>query len=64
MGNLDIAQPLNQPGDSPADIMDKVAAVSAFLCTMVDGEHVKPEGVITLHPDAVSGLSHILGLIQ
>jgi hypothetical protein len=64
MDKFNVAQPLVDPIDDPADIMDKVAAVSAFLCTMVDGEHVKPEGVMTLHPDAVSGLAHILGFIQ
>lgn len=64
MGNLDIVQPLILPGDGPADIMAKVSHVSAFLCTMVDGEHIKPEGEMTLSPDAISGLAHILGFIQ
>jgi hypothetical protein len=64
MGNFDIVQPLNQPGDHPADIMAKISHVSAFLCTMVDGDHVKPDGALALHPDAVSGLAHILGFIH
>jgi hypothetical protein len=64
MGNFDIVQPLNQPGDHPADIMAKVSHVSAFLSTMIGGDHVKPDGELTLDPDAVSGLAHILGFIQ
>jgi hypothetical protein len=64
MGNPKALEPLAYPEDHPADIMAKVSHVSAFLCTMVDGEHVKLDGVITLHPDAVSGLAHILGFIQ
>lgn len=64
MGNPKALETLVYTGDHPADIMAKVSHVSAFLCTMVDGDHVKPDGALILHPDAVSGLAHILGFIQ
>ena len=64
MGNPAELEPLVFSSDHPADIMTKISHVSAFLCTMVDGDHVKPDGILTLNPEAVSGLAHIMGFIQ
>lgn len=64
MDNPTALEPLFSSGNHPADIMIRVSHVAAFLTTTLDGEHVKPDGIMTLHPEAISGLAHIMGFIQ
>lgn len=56
--------PLVFPSDCPADIMIRVSNVAAFLETTLSGEHVKMNGTMTLHSDAMEGLAHIIGFIH
>lgn len=64
MDKSNAAQPLIMVGDHPADIMNRVSNVAAFLEESLGGSHVKPDGVMTLHPEAMSGLCQIIGFIQ
>ena len=56
--------PLVFPGDHPADILARVANVAAFLETAIDGDHIRPDGQLVLHPDARGGLAVLLNFIQ
>lgn len=64
MDNSNAAHHLMRGGVHPADAMVQVSNVAAFLETALVGEHVNPEGTMTLGSDAMEGLAHIMGLIR
>lgn len=64
MDKSNAATPLVFPSDHPADIMNRVASVAAFLELTVAGDHIKPEAPMTLYPDAMAGLAEVLGIIR
>jgi len=64
MDRSNAATPLVFPSDHPADIMNRVASVAAFLELSVTGDHIKPDAPMTLHPDAMAGLAEVLGIIR
>lgn len=64
MDHSNAATPLVFPSDHPADIMNKVANVAAFLELTVNGDHVKPDAPMTLYPDAMAGLAEVLSIIR
>jgi hypothetical protein len=64
MDKSNAVAPLAFPGDHPADILARVANVVAFLETAIDGDHIRPDGQLVLHPEARGGLAVLLGFIQ
>lgn len=64
MDRSNAAIPLIFPSDHPADIMNRVASVAAFLELSVNGDHIKPGEPMTLYPDAMAGLAEVLSIIR
>lgn len=64
MDKSNAATPLVFPSDHPADIMNRVASVAAFLELSFSGDHIKPDVNIVMRPDAVAGLAEVLSTMR